>query len=105
MSEDTKPAAPLKPNLADVETIETTVLAMVAERGVGKTICPSEVSRALGGKDEKKWRLLMKPVRAIAVRLAQEGRVAIRRKGKIVDPTDFKGIYRIGPPPEPADDA
>jgi hypothetical protein len=29
------------------------------------------------------------------VRLALGGRVDILRKGKAVDPTDFKGVYRI----------
>ncbi len=37
-----------------------------------------------------------------AVELATEGKVLIRRKGKIVDPDDFRGIYRIGLP-EPQD--
>ena len=46
----------------------------------------------------------MKPVRAVAVRLAREGRIEIRRKGKAVDPANFKGIYRIGLPSSGADD-
>jgi hypothetical protein len=75
-----------------------TILAMMTARGAGKTICPSEVARAVAGQDEKKWRLMMKPIRAEAVRLAGEGRLTIRRKGKIVDPLDFRGIYRIGFP-------
>ena len=79
------------------EEIETALLSLVSQRGVGKTICPSEVSRHLAGSDETKWRLLMKPVRAVAVQLANKGRIVIRRKGKPVDPNDFKGVYRIGP--------
>ena len=75
-----------------------TILEMLASRDAGKTICPSEVARAIAGQDEKQWRLLMKPIRAEAVRLAGEGRLTIRRKGKIVDPENFKGIYRIGYP-------
>ena len=31
--------------------IEETMLRLVAERGPGKTICPSEVARALAGSD------------------------------------------------------
>ncbi len=40
----------------------------------------------------------MKPVRAAAVRLADQGRIAILRKGRAVDPHDFKGVYRLGSP-------
>lgn len=83
--------------------IEDTLLSLVRERTAGgatvgrtKTICPSEVSRALMGADEKRWRLLMKPVRRVAVALAQAGTVELRRKGRAVDPSNFKGIYRIG---------
>ena len=39
----------------------------------------------------------MPRVRRIAVRLMKEGRIVIRRKGKVVDPDDFRGIYRLGP--------
>ncbi|MEO0497894.1 MAG: DUF3253 domain-containing protein, partial [Pseudomonadota bacterium] len=60
-----------------------------------KSICPSEVARHLAGKDEKAWRLLMKPVRVQAVALAHEGEVTITRKGKPVDPDNFRGVYRI----------
>lgn len=79
-------------------TIRETIEAMVAERGVGKTVCPSEVARAIAGQDEKAWRLLMAPIRAEAVAMAGEGRLTIRRKGRVVDPSDFKGIYRLGTP-------
>lgn len=86
-------------------TIEATLLRLVRERaaaGADRTICPSEVSRALEGRDEKRWRLLMKPVRRVAVRLARAGTIEIRRKGRPVDPSNFKGIYRIGLPNTPA---
>ncbi len=95
MPNDTTEPAPHKS--FSNEQIEMALLELVAERGTGKTICPSEVSRHLAGSDETKWRRLMKPVRAVAVRLANEDRVVIRRKGKPVDPNDFKGVYRIGP--------
>lgn len=71
------------------------ILTMVAERGTGKSICPSEVARAMAGKNEKEWRLLMKPIRTAAVALANEGAIAITRKGKSVDPNAFKGVYRL----------
>lgn len=90
MTDDPRPFAQLD-NLAITEAIE----AAVAARGDDKTICPSEVARALAGSNEKDWRRLMKPIRAEAVRLADAGRLDIRRKGKTVDPHDFRGVYRL----------
>ncbi len=71
------------------------ILRLVHERGAGKTICPSEAARAERGDD---WRSLMKPVRRAAQKLAREGRIAIYRKGKPVDPDNFKGVIRLGLP-------
>ncbi|WP_430913813.1 DUF3253 domain-containing protein [Methylobacterium sp. sgz302541] len=79
--------------------IEETMLRLVAERGKAKTVCPSEVARALGGPAPEDWGRLMKPVRRVAVRLVREGRVAILRKGRpVADPEDFRGVYRLGVP-------
>ena len=83
---------------ADAETIAETMLRLVEARGAGKTICPSEVARELGGPHPDGWGPLMQPVRRVAVRLAHEGRVAILRKGRPVDPDDFRGIYRLALP-------
>ena len=81
------------------ETLEATIVELTAERGAEKTICPSEVARKLGGPHPDGWGPLMIPVRRAAVRLAHAGKVVIYRKGKPVDPDDFKGVYRIGLPP------
>ena len=80
---------------ATPDELRATILALAAARGPDKTICPSEAARALAGPNEKAWRRLMKPIRAEAVRLADDGLVEIRRKGRPVNPRDFKGIYRI----------
>ena len=82
------------------EAIEATLLALALQRGRGKTICPSEVARTLAGDHPDAWGPLMQPVRRIAVQLMKAGRVVILRKGRSVDPDDFKGIYRIALPPE-----
>ncbi len=71
------------------------ILRLVGERGPGKTICPSEAARAERGDD---WRTLMKQVRRAAQKLAREGRIAIYRKGKPVDPDQVKGVIRLGLP-------
>ncbi|MGL5733757.1 MAG: DUF3253 domain-containing protein, partial [Beijerinckiaceae bacterium] len=76
--------------LPDVE-IEKAVLQLAHARGADKTICPSEVARELGGGHPDQWGPLMQPVRRVAVRLAKAGRITILRKGKMVDPDDFRG--------------
>ena len=37
----------------------------------------------------------MQPVRQAAVRLMKQGRLVILRKGRPVDPDDFRGNYRL----------
>lgn len=81
-----------------LEALETELLRLVASRGPDKTACPSEAARTIGGDHPDGWGPLMTPVRKIAVRLANEGRLVITRKGKPVDPNDFRGVYRIGLP-------
>ncbi|ACA14944.1 conserved hypothetical protein [Methylobacterium sp. 4-46] len=83
----------------DEAAIAETLLRLVAERGPDKTICPSEVARALGGPHPDGWSPLMQPVRRQAVRLMKEGRIAILRKGRVVpDPDAFRGVYRLSLP-------
>ncbi|WP_210348932.1 DUF3253 domain-containing protein [Aurantimonas marina] len=89
------PAPFAKPNSA---AIINAIEAAIASRGDSKSVCPSEVARALVGSDEKLWRQLMKPIRAEAVKLADAGRLEIRRKGKTVNPRDFRGVYRLAAP-------
>ncbi len=75
--------------------VRAAILDLTLARGAGKTICPSEAARAVSGE---MWRRLMPDVRAEAVRLAKTGDIAIYRKGRRVDPNDFKGVYRLGLP-------
>lgn len=72
--------------------LERTVLALLASRGAGKTICPSDAARAVGGDD---WRTLMEPARAAARRLVTSGDVEITQGGHVVDPSTAKGPIRI----------
>ena len=79
-------------DMVSEQAIEATVLRLVAERGLGKSICPSEAARALAPE----WNALMGPVRRVAVRLAQAGRIEILRKGKPVDPAaELRGVIRL----------
>ena len=47
---------------------------------------------------DDQWHTLLTPIRRTAVELALEGRLVIYRKGKPVDPSDFRGVYRLGLP-------
>ncbi len=72
--------------------LERTILALLAGRAAGRTICPSEAARAVGGDD---WRPLMEPARAAARRLVAAGEVEITQAGTVVDPSTAKGPIRI----------
>jgi hypothetical protein len=80
------------------EELETVMLALLTERGPGKTIGPADVAQAIGGNQPEGWGPLMQPVRRAAVRLMKEGRIVILRKGRPVDPDDFRGTYRLALP-------
>jgi len=77
------------------DRIETAILTLVEHRGAQKSICPSEAAREAFGED---WNDHMRHVRAAAVHLARQGRIEILRKGKRVDPENFKGVYRLSLP-------
>ncbi|WP_420431656.1 DUF3253 domain-containing protein [Hyphobacterium sp.] len=74
------------------DTVEAAILRLAEARGAGKSISPSEVALAL---DPENWRRLLGAVKQAAMRLAIGGKIEILRKGKAVDPSDFKGVYRI----------
>ena len=75
--------------------IREEILRQTAERGPQRSICPSEVARALAGGDDGPWRPLMTPVRRAAAGLARDGRIEILRKGKPVDPEAMRGVVRL----------
>ncbi len=85
--------------LPSAEALTAEILRQATERGAGKSICPSDVARALGGED---WHPLMAPVRSAAFALAREGRLLVLRKGKPVDPEAVKGVIRLAVPGDPA---
>ena len=77
------------------KALETAILALLAERGAGKTICPSEAARRVAGEDPEAWEPLMEPARAAARRLGAEDRIVITQKGHPVDPSHAKGPIRL----------
>ena len=76
----------------NADPIETAILALTAARGDAKSICPSEVARQL---QPEGWQSLMGPVRAVAVRRAEAGRIDILRKGLPVPPAEVRGVIGL----------
>jgi hypothetical protein len=79
-------------------TITAEILRQTAARGPAKSICPSEVARALAGGDDGPWRPLMTPVREAAMALLKAGEIEILRKGKPVPPEQVRGVIRLRRP-------
>lgn len=76
--------------------LEAAILALLAERGRDKTICPSEAAKIVGGRQTRRdWESLMEPARAAARRLVAEGKIVITQQGHIVDPSTAKGAIRL----------
>jgi len=78
------------------EELEAAILELLNERERGKTICPSEAAKIVGGTATRHdWEMLMEPAREAARRLVKGGRVVVTQKGKIVDPVTAKGAIRL----------
>lgn len=73
-------------------TAETVILRLLAQRGEGKTICPSEAARSLRGAG---WRTGMDEVHTAARALAERGRVRLEQRRTRVAPGAVRGPYRI----------
>lgn len=80
------------------EALRAAIVDLLNTRPEGKSISPTEVARALTGPDERQWSRLMKPLRAVAVDMAKAGELEILRKSKPVDPSNFRGVYRLALP-------
>ena len=72
--------------------ITAEILRQTEARGVGKSICPSEVARVLAPDD---WRPLMTLVRQAAAALSEAGQVLILRKGRPVPASEMRGVIRL----------
>jgi hypothetical protein len=84
-----------KPGNVDA-ALEQAILRLLAERGAGKTICPSEAARAVASSDERAaWEPLMEPTRAAARRLVAAGKLLITQGSVVVDPSTAKGAIRL----------
>lgn len=81
-----------RPGSAAEEEVRQAVLALLAERAPGATICPSEVARALAAGAD--WRSQMPSVHAAIDPMLAEGLVRLSWKGESMAVRD--GPYRIG---------
>jgi hypothetical protein len=85
----------LPPPAAPAE-IEAILLNLLEKQGLERTVNPTDAARLVASGPD--WHLQMPGVRRAAIKLALAGRLVIYRKGKPVDPNDFKGVYRLGRP-------
>ena len=88
-------------NHPENDPLAQTILTLCAAVGPGKSIDPTDAAKFFGRQreeDDLAWRSHLTKVRACAVGLARQGRLVIYRKGKPVDPDDFRGVYRLGLP-------
>jgi hypothetical protein len=82
-------------NSPATKSLDDAILDVLAQPGT-KTLSAPEIANAIAADGE--WHELLTPIRRAAVSLTQAGRLVIYRKGKPVDPTDFRGVYRLGLP-------
>ncbi len=78
-------------NKISLKKIKETILEMTELRGIEKSICPSEVARAI---DAQEWRELMPLVREQAIILRDQGKILITQKNKILD-NEIHGAIRL----------
>jgi hypothetical protein len=76
--------------------MRATILRLLEQRGDGKTICPSEVARAVAESENRAaWEPLMQPVRDAALALEAEGEIVLTQRGRVVDGRTAKGPVRF----------
>ena len=79
--------------------IRDTILALIAARAEGATICPSDAARALAPGDERAWRALMPQVRRVADELKARGLIRVTARGvDIASAQEAHGPIRLRRP-------
>lgn len=77
------------------ERIRECLLGLLRERGHGHSICPSEAARALAVRVGGRWQDLMRPVRTVAISLAQAGVIEAIQNETAVDLREVRGPVRL----------
>ncbi|WP_417365657.1 DUF3253 domain-containing protein [Glutamicibacter arilaitensis] len=75
------------------ERIRAAILSLLSHRA-GKSICPSDVARIVGGPEDR-WRKHMGEVRRIIAEMAAEGEIVATQKGTPVQADRARGPIRI----------
>ena len=83
--------APPSRRLTTEARLATVLRALLRSRAPGRSICPSEAARAIGGDD---WRELMSSARAAAWALERAGWLEVTQRGRRVD-TTATGAIRL----------
>ena len=68
------------------------ILELLGQRDPGKTICPSEAARLVGGVE---YRERMDAVRDAARDLVAEGEIEVTQRGEVVDLDAARGPIRL----------
>jgi hypothetical protein len=74
------------------------ILDLLVHRAAGRTICPSQAARALGGDDN--FRPLMALVREAAAAMVDAGELEVTQGGTVVDVRSARGPIRLRLPPK-----
>ena len=82
--------------MSSQSSIRYVILALLHERGAGKSICPSEAARALDPDD---WRARMDAVRDEAAAMARRGELIITQGDAVLEPDALRGPIRLRLPP------
>lgn len=92
------------------DPVAEAILALLAAGAPGASVSVMDAARAYAEIRRRPrdgpalWRRYMNAVRQQAVHLARQGRIEILRKGRPVDPNDFKGVVRLRlPSPDKTD--
>jgi hypothetical protein len=80
-------------SMPDRASAERAILDLLEARAPGRTICPSEAARVLGGDDG--FREHMPLVRKAAAALRDRGLVEVTQRGEPVDPASARGPIRL----------
>ena len=76
-----------------INDVQGAILRLLAQRAAGKTICPSEVARAIDADD---WRPHMAVVRVAARALAMSGAIEVTQRGHVLAADDlWHGAIRL----------
>jgi hypothetical protein len=77
------------------ERIRECIVELLAERGAGRSICPSEAAHLLGMRFGWRWQDLMRPVRTVATALVESGLLEAIQHESTVDIRQVRGPIRL----------